>query len=419
MKLNPSYFILSILAIVLFESCNSGPRTCTIRGTVHGVEFDSLVISRLGEDFRFEGIEVPIVDSSFEYKFEFTQPEALKIFYLEQIRRGGGVALLVFSEPGEITVSMYSDKEFEKCKIHGGKINKEYEEFQENLKTLFWSKIKPNSDTLRSMMQREEYYSDTMSIILSQYREASDIEEKVRLREIMTNLSELNLDLSDRAKTLSRKSDSIVNEMNTWKQDYIQEYPTIVSYYLLDEQLRYFEEEVDVIKAQTSYERLALKFPSHPYNQNIREMLDALTKIKVGGKYIDFSAPDLQGNLVQLSEVIDGKVALIDLWASWCGPCIRYSRNMIPLHEEFGDSGFTIVGVASEFDNTERMVQTIEREGFPWMNLIELDKQNRIWEKYGIPISGGRSFLVDRDGTILAIHPSVEETREILQRKLH
>lgn len=419
MKLSRFCFTLSILVVMMFEACDSGPKTCTIRGTVHGVEFDSLVISRLGEDFRFKGVEIPIIDSSFEYSFEFTHSEALKIFYLEQIRRGGGVALLVFSEPGEITVSLYPDDEFDKCEVHGGKINKEYKEFQENLKTLFWSKIKPNSDTLMTMMQRDEYYSDTMSIILSQYREASDSEEKDRLREIMTNLSGLNLDLSERAKTLSRNSDSIVNEMNIWKHDYIQEYPTIVSYYLLDEQLRYFEEEIDVIKAQTSYERLVQKFPEHPYNNTIKEFLDAQKYIKVGGEYIDFSAPDLHGDFVKLSDAIDGKIALIDLWASWCGPCIRHSRSMIPVYEEFKDSDFTIVGVASEFDNTDRMVQVIEREGFPWMNLVELDKQNRIWEKYGIPNAGGKSFLVDRDGTILAIHPSAEEIKEILQKKLY
>jgi peroxiredoxin len=277
----------------------------------------------------------------------------------------------------------------------------------------------PNSDTLGAMMQRGEYYSDTMSIIQSQYQEATGYEEKERLREIMEDLRESDLDQSERAKSLSENSDSIANEMNAWKQKHIMEHPTIVSYYLLDMQLRYYEDQVDVSKAKSSYEILAKKFPGHPYNVNIRDMIDALSNIKVGGKYVDFTAPDLQGNGIQLSEAIDGKIALIDLWASWCGPCIRHSRSMIPIYEEFKDSGFTIVGVASEFDNTDQMVQTIEREGFPWLNLVELDKQNRIWEKYGIPNSGGRSFLVDRDGTILAIHPSDEETKEILQKKLN
>jgi Domain of unknown function (DUF4369) len=128
MKLSRFCFTFSILALMMFEACDSGLKTCTIRGTVHGVEFDSLVISRLGEDFRFEGVEIPIIDSSFEYSFEFTHSEALKIFYLEQIRRGSGSALLVFAEPGEITVSMYPEEEYEMWEVKGGKNNKEYAE---------------------------------------------------------------------------------------------------------------------------------------------------------------------------------------------------------------------------------------------------------------------------------------------------
>ena len=53
------------------------------------------------------------------------------------------------------------------------------------------------------------------------------------------------------------------------------------------------------------------------------------------------------------------------------------------------------------------------------MNLVELDKQNKIWDKYGIPNSGGKTFLVDKDGSILAIHPTADEVRELLNELLN
>jgi len=91
---------------------------------------------------------------------------------------------------------------------------------------------------------------------------------------------------------------------------------------------------------------------------------------------------------------------------------------MIPVYNEFKNNGFTIVGVAREFDNTNDLKQTLEREKFPWINLIELNNKNGIWNKYGIPTGVGKTFLVDMDGKILAINPTAEEVRNILIQKI-
>lgn len=134
--------------------------------------------------------------------------------------------------------------------------------------------------------------------------------------------------------------------------------------------------------------------------------------------YINFSLPDLEGNIHTLSDIIGGRYALIDLWASWCGPCIATSRSMIPVYEEFKDRGFIVCGVATEIDNTDQMRARIEMEKFPWINLVELDHRNHIWDKYRVSNSGGGTFLVDNEGLIIAINPDAEEVRKILSEKL-
>ena len=140
-------------------------------------------------------------------------------------------------------------------------------------------------------------------------------------------------------------------------------------------------------------------------------------RIKEGGKYIDFSNPDFKGNNHTLSEEIGDKIALLDLWASWCGPCRRKSKEMIPIYNEFKEKGFTIVGVAREFEKVDGE-HAIEKDGYTWLNLLELKDANNIWYRYGVGNGGGATFLIDKDGTILKIDPSAEEVREILNEKL-
>ena len=78
--------------------------------------------------------------------------------------------------------------------------------------------------------------------------------------------------------------------------------------------------------------------------------------------------------------------------------------------------GFTVVGVARE-RNPEAMCKAIERDHYPWLNLIELKDRTKLWNRYGIR-GGGNKFLVDRDGTILAIDPKPDKLEAILKEKL-
>lgn len=82
---------------------------------------------------------------------------------------------------------------------------------------------------------------------------------------------------------------------------------------------------------------------------------------------------------------------------------------MIPIYEKYKDKGFTVVGVARENGSTKAMENAIERDGYPWTNLVELNDRAGIWSKYQAGNGGGKIVLVDRNGTIIAVDPTPEE----------
>lgn len=186
---------------------------------------------------------------------------------------------------------------------------------------------------------------------------------------------------------------------------------TLAGLYLLISKAWYAKDKTPHLAAYLK--NYAGLFPGHPYDDYF-SLLAATNEPVVGNKFIDISAPDFDGKIHRLSEEIAGRPALIDLWASWCGPCRRLSESMIPVWEEFAPKGFTIVGVAREYRTADKAVKAIEADGYRWLNLLELDDAGHIWDLYRVSNAAGRTFLVDPDGTIVAVSPTAEEVRAYL-----
>jgi thiol-disulfide isomerase/thioredoxin len=59
----------------------------------------------------------------------------------------------------------------------------------------------------------------------------------------------------------------------------------------------------------------------------------------------DFSYPEVDASRPVSVRELRGKVLLVNLWATWCPPCVREMPSLQRLHEQFNSQGLTVLGI--------------------------------------------------------------------------
>lgn len=423
-KMKPEMkFILKItlfLIITLFLNCVSEKeQKLELSGNVIGMETNSILLIKPNQNTRFDSIlEIPVKNGKFYYEAHLKNPEAIKLAFAESVKKGAYRPMPLFLENEKINLTLYPEEEFDKNIVEGGKLNAAYKNFEQKLEDEFNLRLKPIKDSLSSFSKNDEFFSDEMELLHTELRNAKNQDEKLIIYKKIEDLETIDQHLSPKARKLNDRLKIIYDEQKKYTYQYIRNNPTIVSYYFLLEDLENNKETIDINAIENTFKILSKANPNHPYNDLASNLINAIDNIKVGKKFTDFSSSDLNGNKVKLSDKINGQIALLDLWATWCGPCIAKSRTMLPIYNEYKNKGFTIIGVAGEYKNTDRLVKFLEKEKWPWLNLVELDRKNGIWLKYGVEKGGGGIFLIDEKGTILAKDPTAKEVRKELESRL-
>ncbi len=114
--------------------------------------------------------------------------------------------------------------------------------------------------------------------------------------------------------------------------------------------------------------------------------------------------PDQSGATVSLPE-LEGKVVLVNFWASWCGPCRHEMPVLQALHEKYASEGLVIVGINID-RNSKKMKNFLK--GSPVTFRIVHDPKKKVAAAYE-PSAMPTSYFIGRDGKLHYIHEGFRE----------
>ncbi len=121
----------------------------------------------------------------------------------------------------------------------------------------------------------------------------------------------------------------------------------------------------------------------------------------IGEMAPDIKLADKDGKILPLSS-LQGKVVLLDFWASWCGPCRVENPNVVKAYERYKDKGFTVFSVSLD-QSKDKWLEAIAKDGLVWENHVSDLKGwgsagAAQYQVRGIPAT----FLLDKTGKIIA-----------------
>jgi len=140
-------------------------------------------------------------------------------------------------------------------------------------------------------------------------------------------------------------------------------------------------------------------------------------KSRPGSTVDGFTLKDAEGRPHSLSD-LKGKYVLLDLWASWCGPCRAEFPNLRETYAALHARNFEILGISIDTDST-RWQKALNDEKLPWPQVIDELGDKAIHVKQFAATSIPRTLLLDPNGVILAIDLRGEALRKKLEELLH
>lgn len=131
---------------------------------------------------------------------------------------------------------------------------------------------------------------------------------------------------------------------------------------------------------------------------------------------LDFT--NIQGKTID-QQSLQGKVYMVNFWATSCATCIKEMPQMIASYEKFRAQGLEFFAVAMSYDPPNYVLNFTETRQLPFQ--VVLDHQGKIAQAFGDVKLTPTTFVIDKQGKIIKRYvgePSFDELNQLLATEL-
>ncbi|WP_459555763.1 TlpA family protein disulfide reductase [Lacunimicrobium album] len=175
---------------------------------------------------------------------------------------------------------------------------------------------------------------------------------------------------------------------------------------------------METAQAVNEYKEFSAHFATSE-DESLRKDAEALEatvrRLTLPGNAIEVTGKTLAGEDFSMGS-LQGKVVLVDFWATWCGPCIAEFPEMRKLYQTYKPHGFEVVGISLD-DDKEKLTTFMAKQDVPWIVLWDPNSKrgwdNPVAVNYGIDAIPCM-ILVNKEGKVVSTDARGKKLKELL-----
>ena len=200
-------------------------------------------------------------------------------------------------------------------------------------------------------------------------------------------------------------------------------YPSIIQEFFIARNINTWMSEQGITpQVDSLYSDFKRNFSSSIYLADLQKTYEGQIAILPGTVAPDFSGQTITGKVVSLSD-FKGKIVYVDVWATWCGPCVEEIPHAIELQSQFKNNGEVVFVNLSRDEDVDKWKRfLLKKEQWKGVHINQSTEQSEVTSNDYKVVGYPQYFIIDQAGKIVtakAPRPSNSSVKRMLEDLLN